>query len=111
MMMITMLMLMINDDDDDDDDQDYDLRQKGNSTLQHDFTNYVVLTEMDPDEELPDCCFVEDPAVVLDGTAIISNMSQAARQGEVSCVFARGCSTRVHFGTNQNYVKMILTRI
>ncbi|XP_072016714.1 N(G),N(G)-dimethylarginine dimethylaminohydrolase 1-like isoform X1 [Amphiura filiformis] len=43
----------------------------------------VGMSEMEPDEELPDCCFVEDPAVVLDGIAIIANMSQPGRANEV----------------------------
>ena len=41
---------------------------------------------MEPDEQLPDCCFVEDPAVVLDGTALIPNMSQPGRNNEVRSI-------------------------
>ncbi len=37
-------------------------------------------------EEHPDCCFVEDTAVMVDGVAIIPNMGHPSREGEQSAV-------------------------
>jgi dimethylargininase len=38
------------------------------------------------DDALPDCCFVEDAAVVLDELAIVTRMGSAARRGESPAV-------------------------
>mmetsp|Transcript_12268 Transcript_12268/g.18906 ORF Transcript_12268/g.18906 Transcript_12268/m.18906 type:complete len:304 (+) Transcript_12268:181-1092(+) len=37
---------------------------------------------LDADEQYPDCVFVEDPVVVIDGIALINNMGHESRQGE-----------------------------
>ena len=34
----------------------------------------------------PDCCFIEDTAVVIDGTVVICNMGHPSREGEVEVV-------------------------
>ncbi|MGC8140746.1 arginine deiminase-related protein, partial [Salmonella enterica] len=34
------------------------------------------------DERYPDSCFVEDPAVVMDGCAVITNPARDSRNGE-----------------------------
>ena len=38
------------------------------------------------DDALPDLVYVEDPAVVLDGKALITRMGQASREGEIKHV-------------------------
>ena len=43
---------------------------------------------LDADEAHPDCCFVEDAAVVLDGRAIINRVGHPSRRGEVPPVAA-----------------------
>lgn len=40
--------------------------------------------ELPPDEALPDCVFVEDTAVVVNGTAFITRPGAPSRQKEVS---------------------------
>ena len=45
---------------------------------------YVVVLEAD--ESLPDCVFVEDPAVVCDGKALITNPGHANRKGETTAI-------------------------
>lgn len=35
-----------------------------------------------PDERFPDSCFVQDPALIIDGQAIITRMGAPSRQGE-----------------------------
>jgi len=39
--------------------------------------------ELPPDEALPDCVFVEDTAIVVNGTALICRPGHPARQKEV----------------------------
>lgn len=43
----------------------------------------VNLIELQEDENYPDCCFVEDCAVVIGGTALITRPGHPSRQGEV----------------------------
>ncbi|XP_076454909.1 N(G),N(G)-dimethylarginine dimethylaminohydrolase 1-like isoform X1 [Babylonia areolata] len=43
----------------------------------------VNLIELQEDENYPDCCFVEDCAVVIAGTALITRPGHPSRQGEV----------------------------
>ncbi|KAJ8039158.1 N(G),N(G)-dimethylarginine dimethylaminohydrolase 1 [Holothuria leucospilota] len=40
---------------------------------------------LEPDESLPDCPFVEDCAVVVDGTALITCPGDPSRRPEVRC--------------------------
>ena len=55
---------------------------------QHD--NYVEtlrqlgleVTDLEADERFPDSCFVEDPAVVMEGCAVITNPARDSRNGE-----------------------------
>lgn len=42
----------------------------------------VRVRRIDADERYPDCCFVEDPAVVVDDLAIVCRMAASSRQGE-----------------------------
>lgn len=42
--------------------------------------------ELPPDEALPDCLFVEDTAVVVNGTALITRPGLLSRQKEVTVV-------------------------
>lgn len=59
-----------------------------NAIKQHD--TYVAIlrelglevTELDADERYPDSCFVEDPAVVMERCAIITNPARESRNGE-----------------------------
>lgn len=46
----------------------------------------VNLIELQEDENYPDCCFVEDCAVVIGGTALITRPGHLSRQGEVSLI-------------------------
>jgi dimethylargininase len=43
----------------------------------------VNLIELQEDENYPDCCFVEDTAVVIGGVALITRPGHPSRQGEV----------------------------
>ena len=40
------------------------------------------VTDLDADERYPDSCFVEDPAVVMERCAVITNPAKASRNGE-----------------------------
>lgn len=59
-----------------------------NAIKQHD--KYVAtlkelglqVTELDADERFPDSCFVEDPAVVMERCAVITNPARDSRNGE-----------------------------
>ena len=44
----------------------------------------VNLIELQEDENYPDCCFVEDTAVVIGGVALITRPGDKSRLGEVS---------------------------
>lgn len=44
----------------------------------------VAVTVLAPDEAYPDSCFVEDPAVIWQGVAIMTRPGAAARLGEVN---------------------------
>lgn len=46
----------------------------------------ATLVQLSADQELPDCCFVQDAAVVLDGIAVIASMGVASRRREVAAV-------------------------
>lgn len=49
--------------------------------------------ELPPDEALPDCVFVEDTAVVVNGTALITRPGHPGRQKEV--IVSMGATTLV----------------
>ena len=49
----------------------------------------VNLIELQEDENYPDCCFVEDTAIVIAGTALITRPGHSSRQGEVSIFLFR----------------------
>lgn len=38
------------------------------------------------DDRFPDCCFIEDTAIVVDGTALLARPGHASRRGEVASV-------------------------
>lgn len=42
----------------------------------------LILIVIEPDDRFPDCCFVEDPAIVIGDIAIISRMAAKSRTGE-----------------------------
>lgn len=42
----------------------------------------LAVTELEADERFPDSCFVEDPAVVMEHCAIITNPARDSRNGE-----------------------------
>ena len=46
----------------------------------------LEVVEIPADPDLPDCCFVEDTAVVLDGLAILARPGAASRRGETPAV-------------------------
>jgi dimethylargininase len=46
----------------------------------------LELLELPPDPELPDCCFVEDTAVVLDEVAVITRPGAVSRRPEVDAI-------------------------
>jgi dimethylargininase len=46
----------------------------------------LELLRLPADDALPDCCFVEDTAVVLDELAIVTRMGSSARRGETPAV-------------------------
>ena len=43
----------------------------------------LQVKQMEPDSRFPDLVFVEDPAVVLDGVALLTQMSPRSRSGEI----------------------------
>ncbi len=49
----------------------------------------LSLIEIDADDRYPDCCFVEDTAVVLGDRAIIAAMAPSTRRGETDAVASR----------------------
>lgn len=46
----------------------------------------LAVTVLDADEAHPDSCFVEDPAVIWNGVAIITRPGARPRRGEVACM-------------------------
>jgi dimethylargininase len=48
----------------------------------------VELVELPADPALPDCCFVEDTAVIAEGVALITRPGAASRRGETAAVRA-----------------------
>lgn len=42
----------------------------------------LEVTDLEADERYPDSCFVEDPAVVMEGCAVITNPARESRNGE-----------------------------
>ena len=46
----------------------------------------LKLIRIPADDRFPDCCFVEDPAIVIEGAAIISRMGAKSRRGEERAV-------------------------
>jgi dimethylargininase len=48
----------------------------------------IELVRLDPDDRYPDCCFVEDTAVVVGDTAVICEMGAQSRRGEETAVAA-----------------------
>lgn len=48
----------------------------------------LELVQLEPDETFPDGCFVEDCALVADGTALITRPGAPSRRGEVDAVRA-----------------------
>jgi dimethylargininase len=46
----------------------------------------MELTRLEADNRYPDCCFVEDTAVVAGGTAVICHMGAPGRRGEEAAV-------------------------
>jgi dimethylargininase len=48
----------------------------------------LEVVEIPADADFPDCCFVEDVAVVLDGLAVITRPGAASRRGEIPAVEA-----------------------
>lgn len=46
----------------------------------------LTLVRIDADDRFPDCCFVEDPAIVLGTRAVITQMGIGPRRGEETAV-------------------------
>jgi dimethylargininase len=46
----------------------------------------VAVTRLEADEAYPDCCFVEDTAIVVDELAVMTSMGAASRRGECGAV-------------------------
>jgi dimethylargininase len=46
----------------------------------------LEVVEIPADPELPDCCFVEDVAVVLDGLAVMTRPGAESRRGEIPAI-------------------------
>lgn len=42
----------------------------------------IAVTVLEPLEQFPDSCFVEDPAVVFDDFAVVTNPARSTRQKE-----------------------------
>jgi dimethylargininase len=47
-----------------------------------------AVTALPADDRLPDCCFIEDTAVVVGSTAVVANIGAGPRQGEEAPVAA-----------------------
>jgi dimethylargininase len=48
----------------------------------------LTVIELEADPALPDCCFVEDTAIVLDEIALLTRMGAPSRRGETAAVAA-----------------------
>jgi dimethylargininase len=48
----------------------------------------LSVTRLPADDRFPDCCFIEDMAIVLDEAAVITRCAAASRQGEQDAVAA-----------------------
>lgn len=46
----------------------------------------VAVTRLEADDAHPDCCFIEDTAIVVDELAVITSMGAASRRGERGAV-------------------------
>ncbi|MFQ5918463.1 MAG: dimethylarginine dimethylaminohydrolase family protein [Thermoplasmata archaeon] len=46
----------------------------------------LELIRVEPDDRFPDCCFVEDPAVVVGDIAVLTRMGAPSRVGEESAI-------------------------
>jgi len=46
----------------------------------------LEIIELPPDDRFPDCCFVEDCALVADGVALITNPGTSSRRGEQEAI-------------------------
>jgi dimethylargininase len=46
----------------------------------------LTVVELEPDAGLPDCCFIEDIAVVLDEVAVLTRPGAVSRRGETAAV-------------------------
>ena len=42
----------------------------------------LTLIRVEPDDRYPDCCYVEDPAVIVGGRAVLLNVGAPSRVGE-----------------------------
>ena len=61
----------------------YDIAQKEQETYIEVLKQLgLKVTLLEADEAFPDCVFVEDPAVVCDGKALITNPGHPSRKGE-----------------------------
>ena len=49
----------------------------------------VQVEVLPPDERYPDSCFMQDPALVIEGVAIIARPAAASRQGEEAAAVER----------------------
>ncbi|XP_071097251.1 N(G),N(G)-dimethylarginine dimethylaminohydrolase 1-like isoform X1 [Haliotis cracherodii] len=60
----------------------------------------INLIELQEDEKYPDCCFVEDTAVVIGGTVLITRPGHPSRQGEVGEI-RRVLKNDLHFNVSE----------
>ena len=49
-------------------------------------SRFLDVTVVAADDRFPDCCFVEDTAVVVSGTAVISSLGAESRRGEEAAI-------------------------
>eukprot|EP00002_Diphylleia_rotans_P041210 TRINITY_DN9973_c0_g1_i1.p1 TRINITY_DN9973_c0_g1~~TRINITY_DN9973_c0_g1_i1.p1 ORF type:complete len:266 (+),score=75.08 TRINITY_DN9973_c0_g1_i1:60-857(+) len=63
------------------------LAQKQHDKYVETLREYIPrVIEIPADEAYPDCCFVEDPATVINGIAIVSNLGHPSRKGEAKAM-------------------------
>ena len=60
----------------------------------------VQVTILETDESTPDCVFVEDPAVVIGDTVLITNPGAASRKPETKII-------KEHFKNNEPHLKIV----
>ena len=67
---------------------DVEIAKKEHQEFMKQLEKLVKVIIISPDEAYPDCCFIEDTAVIIGKTVLITNMGADSRKGEVTAVIS-----------------------